>query len=119
MSGILWAVLTSTPAISPRFSEGSPHHVTLIFGGEKSQYQQYLGREIEIYVTRECWNDRIQALSVVLPGDIPCQNSHPHITVSFLPGVNPVESNTMLEGVRQTRWLNFKLKAIIEWHEWK
>lgn len=54
---------------------------------------------IEIPVTANCFNDRIQAVRVELPENIRslCQNAHPHMTISMVPGARPVQSNVMLD----------------------
>lgn len=116
MAGILWAVLDSFPATASIYPEGSPHHVTLIFGEERHKYESYIGQKILLNVYQECWDERIQALRVLLPGGFPCNNDHPHITVSYC---KPVESNTMLLNPQHSRFVNFTLPATIDWHEFK
>ncbi len=96
MTAILWAVLLQPLAIPRRYPKGKPHHITLQYGIDPAQWQQWVGLECEAQLIAEMWNDRIQAIQVALPAHIPSQNPQPHITVSFQAGVRPVESNAML-----------------------
>jgi len=98
--GILWVSLNEqSPPVPPRFSELPRHfHVTLAFNCLEETYKELLGKEVEIAVNSDCYDQNIQALSVTLPGEITdlCENLHPHITVSMSEGVKPVGSNRML-----------------------
>lgn len=95
--GILWAVLKKSPTVDRIHPNGEPHHITLQYDVELNDCLGWIDRCFEVTITEHCWNDRIQALRVELPFWLPNQNLHPHITVSWAEGVQPVESNVMLE----------------------
>jgi hypothetical protein len=101
---ILWAVLLDPIPVEARYSCGSPHHVTLIYGvTDPELWRDWVGMEFEAQVWAEAWDDRIQALRVHLPEGIPYEGQDPHLTVSYREGVEPVESNAMLQGIHQER----------------
>lgn len=117
--GILWAVLAHPVPIPRRLSVGEPHHITLMFGTCISDWQHLIGRQFQATAIAEAWNERIQALQVSLPDWVPCQNAHPHISVSWAEGVTPVASNAMLEGVHESRPVALILDCRIEFHLWR
>ena len=98
--GILWISLDNqeSPVDSRLPVRASHYHVTLKFGCNLSSVSHYIGTKTSVSVEYDCYNDRVQALSVSLPVEVSslCQNSHPHITISMGEGVKPVESNEML-----------------------
>lgn len=117
--GILWAVITKPVTINRRFPVGEPHHITLRFGVEREDVQQYEGREFVAYIIEECWNEKIQALKVILPTSIPHDSDRiPHITVSRADGVEPVESNLMLDQCHQSQKFELFIPCRIEFLEW-
>ena len=120
MKGILWAVLLQDPPVSRLYSEGSPHHITLQYDVEKADWERYIGRLITVQCTALCSNERIQALKVKLPWlSVPCANRNPHITVSWIEGASPVESNQMLVNPTVIERVNFSLTTEIEFYEFK
>lgn len=119
MTGILWAVLQSPIAIARRFPNGMPHHVTLQFGVERDDWSFLVGQAFSAFLESECWNEKIQALTIELPGGIPCQNAAPHLTVSWADGVSPVESNAMLSSLHQSAPVYTTAQFKIEFYEWK
>lgn len=118
MKGILWAVLDHPISITHRFQVGKPHHVTLVFGTYADNWKHLIGRQFDVEVTAEAWNEKIQALQVSLPDWVPCQNAHPHISVSWAEGTNPVASNALLEGAHNLRKISFTLSCVIEFLAW-
>lgn len=85
-------------------------HVTLDYNvsSEKAIPE---GKECSFLLKSICKNDKIQAISVELPPEIPCKNKHPHITLSMARGVKPVESNDMLAGTHEEIPLNIVVKG--------
>lgn len=118
MPGILWAVLQSPLAIQPLFPEGSPHHITLQYGVDRKKWEHLIGLPLTVGAVAHCHNDRVQAIAVVLPTWVPCQNPHPHITVSWAAGVQPVEANVMLAGEHDWVSVAYPIHTTIEWLEW-
>lgn len=118
MKGILWGVIQQPLPIEKLYSCGLSHHCTLQFGVERKDWQQYEGREFKAIAIAHCYNDRIQAIAIALPGWVPCQNQYPHITVSYQAGVEPVESNAMLEGMHHREEVEYSIQFKIEFLEW-
>jgi hypothetical protein len=114
MRGILWAVLVQPEQleIDRRYPCGDPHHITLKYDVELGRIEALncLGTEFDAIVWAEAANNRIQALQVKVPGFIPSENPFPHITVSYIEGVEPCESNQMLADYAS----NPALKAMAE-----
>jgi hypothetical protein len=100
-------------------TQANHFHITLQFGVPRNVHleQTFGSRLIQVPITGNCYNHRIQALSVALPEEIApfCRNSRPHMTLSMANGVRPVESNQMLEDPSATvdpifaTTLNFRL----------
>jgi len=118
MTGILWAVLQKPLAVQPLYSEGNPHHITLQYGVEREHWEDVIGLPMTAGALELCHGDRIQAIRVALPTWVQCQNPNPHITVSWVPGAQPVEANVMLNGPHHSELLSFPVHTIIEWLEW-
>jgi len=120
MTGILWAVVQSPIALQPRFQSGVPHHITLQYGVERHEWEHLIGLPVTVGVLEECWNDRVQALSVILPDWwLPCRNPHPHISVSWVEDADPVESNSMLNSEHESAPVDFEyVHCTIEFEEW-
>jgi hypothetical protein len=127
VKGIFWAVLQQPIAIQQRYPNGTPHHITLQYGVERSDWEWAIGQEFEAIIWEEVWSDRIQALRVhVTQSLVLCCNAYPHITVSWVDGAEPVESNTLLAelaaGVRHQfiPWNPRQhVPCRIEFHEWE
>lgn len=118
MTGILWAVLLTPTSVQPLYPEGSPHHITLQYGVERGQWEDIIGLPMTVGAIELCHNDRVQAIRVALPTWVQCQNPNPHLTVSWLPGAQPVESNAMLNGPHHASPLEFPIHTRIEFLEW-
>jgi hypothetical protein len=122
MKGILWLTVPSAlkdfAQIKPIYPNGNPHHITLVFGTEEHIFKNVIGKRVFVLAYENCWNDRIQAVRVQLPNDIPCVNRHPHITVSYAPGVEPKESNIMLASEHQSNKVSFSFYTIVEFYKW-
>lgn len=75
-------------------------HITLQYNVRLTEeIAQFMWREpIPVQVTANCFNHQIQAVRVQLPEPFRalCQNADPHMTVSMIQGVRPVQSNVML-----------------------
>lgn len=100
MKGILWAVLTQELKCPdpkhPNHPEGSSlHHVTLQFNVERGDWEHLIGREFSAKVFYRAADEKADALFVSLPDWVPCQNSHPHLTISWAEGAGPVDSNNI------------------------
>ncbi|MBD1864169.1 MULTISPECIES: hypothetical protein [Trichocoleus] len=115
--GNLQAVLQTPLLVQPLYSNGKPHHVTLQYKVERKAWKHLEGREFEVVTTHLCWNDRIEAIAVQLPEWVPCCNKHPHITVSWIDGAAPVESNRMLAGQHNALEFNTRVSVRIEFKE--
>jgi hypothetical protein len=100
------------------FSQAAEHfHVTLRFGVFENEIPAgILGRTFTVRATENCFGDRIHALRVELPNGVRsvCLNKHPHMTISMLPGVRPVESNVMLQSPLAIQRENFGLSLVCE-----
>jgi hypothetical protein len=117
--GILWLSLPEQKSpVHPIFSQAAEHfHVTLQFGVVENEIPDgILGRTFTVRATENCFNDRIHALRVELPSGIRsvCLNKNPHMTISMLPGVRPVESNVMLQSPLAIQRENFGLSLVCE-----
>lgn len=99
MRGILWLSLPSQfPPVPALYNLASHYHVTLQFGVDRSPFAHLLGQMVYVHTVANCYNDRVQALLIILPPEVRqlCKNKFPHMTVSTAEGVRPVESNSML-----------------------
>jgi hypothetical protein len=68
-----------------------------------------------------CSNERIQALKLELPPEMAalCDNVVPHITLSHLPEVKPVESNNMIQSEHIVNPISCEIDLIIETLEFR
>jgi hypothetical protein len=120
MKGILMATVVKEAVLAiapPRYEVVAAHHLTLRFRVSAQPYQAWIGQTFTARVTGEAWNDDIQALRVALPAAIAtlCENAHPHITVSYRPGVTPKRSNAMLAAPANERVLDGELAFEVAW----
>jgi len=124
MTGILWAVIKQPLLIQSRYPLGQPHHITLQYGVDLSNWKHLLDKEFTVTCLYEAWNSNIQAIAVKLPTDIPCgsklpcANKQPHISVSWKQGISPVESNNMLATKFNYKLLDLRVSCKIEFLEW-
>jgi hypothetical protein len=119
VTGILWAVLTSPLPVQPLFSNGQAHHVTLAYGVERDAYEHVIGLPVTVGLIEVCSNETIQAVSVALPTWLPCQNPHPHITISWADGAAPAQANEMLQGAYKAEAVPVDhALCMVEWLEW-
>jgi hypothetical protein len=117
--GILWLSLPEQKSpVCPIFDQAAEHfHVTLRFGVFENEIPDgILGRTFTVRATENCFGDRIHALRVELPNGVRgvCLNKHPHMTISMLPGVRPVESNVMLQSPLSIQRENFSFPLVCE-----
>jgi hypothetical protein len=99
--GILWlAFEDQTPPIEAAYSNFPNHfHVTLAFGVNSADFQDFIGRNVPVRFDYGCWDGQIQAAQVTIMDSAVaalCTNAVPHVTVSMQEGVSPVASNQML-----------------------
>ena len=116
--GILWAVLQEPIAVPPIFNQGSPHHITLFYDVDSTQYQHLIGTEFEADAIANLYNKDIQAIAVLMPPHIP-RKPNPHITVSYRDGIAPAASNELMTNDSDRIIAPFvkKLKLKIEFFE--
>jgi hypothetical protein len=111
---ILWAVITQPFEAVCRLNGQTAvhgHHITLALGHFRPEWDDIVGREFEVPVRQECWNQDlgVQALWVELPEALekfrrPSKEAKAlgvppaHVTLYTLSGVRPVASNRMLVG---------------------
>jgi hypothetical protein len=95
MRGILWAVLQSPLSVLPVFDWGKPHHITLFYDVEKTQYQDLIDIEFEATAIAHLCNKDIQAIAFLMPDGIP-HKPNPHLTISYREGIKPVKSNELM-----------------------
>jgi hypothetical protein len=121
MKGILWLSLQTESPVDSLYQPARHLHVTLQFGVEMSDFAHLIGQKVKVAAVANCCNDRIQAIRVNLPAQYKelCQNEVPHITISHLPDVRPVESNEMLKGEHTETPLNFEVETIVEFYQFK
>lgn len=115
--GILWlAIIGDLSPIPLRFAPAKHLHVTLQFGVNRADWEHLIGERVAVIATEECSNDRIQAIKVELPDQykLICGNPIPHITISHLPEVKPVESNKMLDCPDVSNNINLLLDTEVE-----
>jgi hypothetical protein len=119
MKGILWLSLTGQNSpVEAIYNPANHLHVTIQFNVELSEVEHLLGRQVMVHAYANCSNGRIQALRVELPAEFHtlCQNESPHLTISHLPNVRPVESNTMLQSDHNSLPLDLVLSTVAEFH---
>jgi len=109
--GIFWAVIDEhTQRWLQRqalFPKVFGRHIMLYFNVPYSTLKSWDGYEFSFSIPLLAWNNRVQAVSVILPANVPRDYPYPHITVSAQKGVSPVASNDMLKAVhKEVRLLN-------------
>lgn len=115
--GILWLSVISDISLIPlRFAPAKHLHITLQFGAIRADWEHLIGERVAAIATADCSNERVQALKVELPDQykLICGNPIPHITLSHLPEVKPVESNKMLESPVVNNNINLLLDTEVE-----
>ncbi|MBD2076293.1 hypothetical protein H6F86_20900 [Phormidium sp. FACHB-592] len=119
MTGILWLVPITPIAVSAIYPNTQRQHVTLAYGVERKDYENIIGLSASVGILEECWNDEVQTVSVVLQSWLPCNNLHPHITISWVDSSAPVMSNLMLQGEHYSKALDGSvLPCMVEFLEW-
>lgn len=124
--GILWIKLDEESRkrllelVGTKYQEIYCDHVTLLYNVQVDEYAGLMGKNQEVTVEENCWNDRIQAVTVKIDENLPIKNKKPHITISAKDGVPPVESNKMLMRHHNHEMLKTgqKLKGVIEFYQW-
>jgi len=118
MKGILWAVPLQPIAIEPRYpNRPDIPHITLQYGVERKDWVQWEGREFQAVLWELAWNVRVEALRIKLPDEIPCCNLFPHLTLSWIEGAEPKESNEMFSNPHEWEFVLVKASFRIDFHE--
>lgn len=117
--GILWLSVPGQEfPVCQVFVNVARHlHVTLQFGVNENEIPDgLLGEAFTVRVTENCFNSRVHALRVQLPEELRdiCQNENPHMTISMIPGVRPVESNEMFQGPHHSESVDFEIPLVCE-----
>ena len=98
--------------VPARHSKVHADHVTLVFQPSPQELEKFvLGSTVELEVAGEAFDEKGQAVLVVLKG-ADSKNAHPHITVSTADGVKPVYSNTLFEKMTGFHVLNEPLVLV-------
>jgi hypothetical protein len=120
MTGILWLAPITSIAVPARYGNTQRQHITLAYGVESEQYADIIGLPSSVGIEAECWDEEVQAVSVVLQNWLPCHNKYPHIAISWVDGSTPVKANVMLESKHQSAPLEWAmLPCMIEFIEWQ
>ena len=123
--GILWIKLDKESKenliniVRPNYPKIYCDHITLLYGVYLDNYKEFIGRNEEIIVLENNWNNFIQAVTVEIKEELPRDGISPHITISSIIGVSPVKSNNMLFGIHNNEILSqrLKLNGKIEFYE--
>lgn len=113
--GILWFVLDESSAralrqaVPPRYKNTFYHHITLAYGVERTDVEQYIARQTTVEAYAVAYNDQTQAVRVHT-FNLPDTYGVPHITLSTTPGVKPFASVAMLQGEHEEASLASVLK---------
>lgn len=113
--GILWFVLDAESsqrlrqAVPPLYTQSYYHHVTLLYGIERSEVEEFIGKPwtIEAYATAH--NKDAQACRVRTNG-LPDTYGAPHITLSAAAGIKPFASVAMLKAIHDETPLDPPMK---------
>jgi len=76
-------------------------HTTLLFvdGKKVARFDEVIAWEhkpVTLWVTALAYDEKAITASVWLPPTVPCNNSHPHITLALAPGISASYSNELL-----------------------
>ena len=106
------ALLSAIPA---QHGQVFAEHCTLWFKPSAEELAQYtLGQKINLKTQIHVFVGKGQAVSVVVPHDVPCKNQHPHITISCAPGTGPVYSNELLAQADERMPIHINLTAVVD-----
>ena len=121
--GIVWLKLSQTSAeqlrqaFPPQYPNQFYDHVTLVFGAQKTLYEDLVGNHATIRVYAYAKNDEVEAVRVHT-GALPDTYGVPHITLSTQKGIKPFASVMMLQGDHhETEIQPFELEGHIEFIE--
>lgn len=92
-------------------------HVTLGFGVWEEDVTSLIGTDVILVTQLNCWDDKIQALTV--NGVDRLDGGVAHITISMAEGVTAKQSNEMLKGQHQEQILELVLYGTIKFHSFK
>jgi len=101
--GILWFVLDEDSrerlrrAVPPMYSKQWYHHITLLYGVERSAAEEFIGKPWAIEAYASAHNRQAQACRVNANG-LPDTYGVPHVTLSTATGVAPFAAAAMLKG---------------------
>ena len=96
--GILWAVPCSPISIKAEYAPVH-QHITLVYGANKADCSEWIGREFFAVLSRMWTKDGLQATAVMLPRGVKglCRNKYPHMTLACTEHRKPFESNQLVE----------------------
>lgn len=118
--GILWAVPLVPFDCLPIYSnQPATPHITLKHDVSILEVQHWVGVEFEAIATAECFDYWNHAIAIALPMHIPCQNEHPHLTVSWKMGSTAKASNEMLAGLHRRQVMGKSIRCRIEFEFFK
>lgn len=119
MAGILWAIPLHFPAVQLRHSNTQAPYIALQHGVDRREYADLIGLFVTVGVIGEFYSDRIQAVALLLPSWLPCQDIYPHIALSWVDGAAAIEAGAMLRsGGYKSEVPDFDvLHCKIEWLE--
>lgn len=116
--GILWGYFPRGVSVKRRYLCGQPHHITLSYGAIYEDCQDLIGREFQAIATHLCWNDHVEAIAVQLPEWVLCTVPQPHITVSWVVGAKPAESNAMLATKYSYVRFEQSIDVVVDFLDW-
>ena len=121
--GILWAVPsipnTVLDYVAPIHPVGTHRHITLQYGVEFNHWSNWIGFQFWATIVAECWNNRVHALAVTIPGTIPFGLTISHITISRVSEAAPVESTGMMQTAHSFTELSELVPMKIEFNLWE
>lgn len=120
MKGILWlSVVGQVSPVAARYNPAKHLHVTLQFGVEYEPFAHLIGQKVYVRCYADCHNDKVQAVRVELPAEFRrlCLNKNPHITISHVDGVGPVESNEMLRTSYTALTFDETVETVVEFFQ--
>lgn len=118
--GILWAVPQLPFCCAPLYrNQPETLHITLKYDVEIDEVQHWIGVEFEAIAIAECFDHWNHAIAVALPLHIPCQNEHPHLTVSWEMGSSAQASNEMLARSHKRQVIGKMIHCQIEFEFFK
>ena len=117
--GILWAVPVADFPAALRHPVPAHRHITLQYNIVKEDWAEWLGHEFMASFTGECWNERVQALTVSMPESVPFGLEIPHMTLSHQHGVSPAESTKTIKNFGEPEPYRALVNMRIRFHQFR